>query len=240
MLPARFALLLLCLMLPLQGLAQTSPPEMEQAPSVTPPPLVPAPPEPQAPADSPRHGSNEEGQGELIPREWPVAKAPSPTAPRLLVEFLGGSLGGTLGVIPGGIIFLSNLCIDSCSNGSESGALLGLGLAFAGVAVGTGAGVYTAGGLMGGHGRFLPTAAGAALGTLAGVLVGGALAEDGGEASLLAVLLSPVLGGIIGYESSNSPPVPQRYASRAPRPQVVPLVTATPGGGFIGGLAGRF
>jgi hypothetical protein len=235
---ARFAALLLCLLLPLKGLAQTPSPVEEPAPSVTEPPLIPAPAQPQAPADSPRD-SGDENKGEIIPREWPPAEDRAPAVPRILVEFLGGTVGGTLGAIPGTILFAANLCFSTCSDESETGAIFGLGLAFAGLVFGTAYGIDVGGDFMDGHGRFLPAAGGVALGSLVGLLGAGAVGNSSGEAGLLFAILGPVVGGIVGYELSNTPPV-QRPVARASRTQVMPLVTTTPSGGLMGGLAGRF
>ncbi|HYI00815.1 hypothetical protein [Hyalangium sp.] len=240
--PPRFVPLLLCLLLPLPGLAQSPVPHEQPVPPVTPPPLVPAPSEPSdSPLASPEEADPEDTpRGEIIHREWHPDTDPSPTFPRLLLEVLGGTVGATVGFIPGGLVILSAFCIESCDDGAESRAILGLGLALAGIAGGTAIGITGAGSLLQGEGEYWPTAGGAAIGTLVGSIVGLALASSADEAALIPVLVGPIMGGMIAYELSHSNAVARRQLRRTSQPQVVPMATVTPRGGFIGGLAGRF
>jgi hypothetical protein len=239
--PPRFVPLLLCLLLPLPGLAQSPAPHEQPVPPVTLPPLVPAPSEP---SDSPLASPDEAGpedspRGEIIRREWRPDTDPSPTFPRLLLEVLGGTVGATVGFIPGGLLILSAFCTDRC-DGAESRAILGLGLALAGIAGGTAVGITGAGSLLHAEGEYWPTAGGAAIGTLVGSIVGLVLASSVEEAALIPVLVGPLMGGMIAYELSHSGAVSRRQRPPFSRPQVVPMATVTPRGGFIGGLAGRF
>jgi len=245
MLTPRLAPLLLCLLLPLPGLAQDSTPPEEPAPAVTPPPLVPAPPSPsdssQAFPGGPDEAPSEDTpRGEIIHREWETERDPSPTFPRLLLEIVGGSLGASAGIIPGGLLILSAFCDDSCSGGEESRAILGLGIALAGFAGGAAVGITGAGSLLHGEGEYWPTAGGAALGTLVGTLAALALASSADEAALIPFLAGPVVGGMIGYEISHSNALARKQRNPALTPVVLPMATVSPRGGVIGGLAGRF
>jgi hypothetical protein len=231
--------LLLCLLLPFSGLAQAPAPPEELPPPVTLPPLIPAPAEPLEPPDSdaPSKGTP---QGELISREWRAERDSSPAVPRILLEVLGGTLGGTLGILPGGLLLVSGLCFEVCDDGAESRAILGLALSLAGIVGGTAVGIVGAGSLLQGQGSYWPTAGGVATGLLAGVLVGIAVASSAEEAALIPAIVGPLLGGIIGYEISHSSAFERRYLSQASGTRVVPVVSILPRGGVLGGLAGRF
>lgn len=242
---ARLAPLLFCLLLPLTALAQDPAPSERPAPAVTPPPLVPAPPGPPdsaqgipgEPSEVPPESSP---QGEIIHRDWYADTEPSPTAPRLLLEFLGGSVGGAVGIIPGSLLILSAIVCDSCNSGEETRAILGLGLGLAGLAGGAALGITGAGSLLHGEGEYWPTAGGAAIGTLVGSLITLAVANSVDELAIIPFLAGPVVGGMIGYELSHSSAVSRRQRHRALTPMVMPVATVTPHRGVLGGLAGRF
>lgn len=242
---ARLAPLLFCLLLPLSALAQDPAPSEQPAPPVTPPPLIPAPPGPPAPSQGfpgePGEASPEDSpQGEIIHRDWYADSEPSPTAPRLLLEFIGGSVGGAAGIIPGSLLILSAIVCDSCSGGEETRAILGLSIGLAGLAGGAALGITGAGSLLHGEGEYWPTAGGAALGTLVGSLVALAVASSVDELAIIPFLSGPVIGGMIGYELSHSSAVARRHRNPALRPVVLPVAAVTPRGGVVGGLAGRF
>jgi hypothetical protein len=150
-----------------------------------------------------------------------------------------GTLAGTLGAIPGSILGLEGLCFDSCSGSSEQ-LLVGVLLGFAGMIGGSSLGIVLTGDALGGKGRGWATVAGAVLGTLGGILIGAAVASTAGLAALIPFLMGPAVGGVIGYELSDSSAVAEGAAATASRPRLVPLVSVSPGGGLIGGLAGRF
>lgn len=230
--------LLLCLVLPLSGLAQAPEPSEAPAPPATPPPLVPAPPAAQAPSDEgpPRDAPRDE----LIPREWASERPSSPTAPRLLLEFLGGAVGGFVGIIPGSLLVLSALCFSGCDDGDRTRGTLGLVLGLAGFVAGTAGGIVGAANVVDGEGGYWATVGGTAIGTLAGGLLGGVLAQSAEGAAIIPVLTGPIIGGMIGYELSHSSAVSRRQASLASGTRIVPVFAVHPNGGIFGGLAGRF
>jgi hypothetical protein len=219
--------LLLCLVLPLPGLAQDSAPAEGPGPSVTPPPLVPAPPTSEEPSDAPRD--------ELLPREWDDERPSSPTAPRLVLEFFGGSVGGALGIIPGGLLFIA-----AFSENSESLGILSLAVGFVGVAAGTAGGIVGAASLVDGEGAYWPTLGGVAIGALVGALVSGIVARSAGDAAIIPAATGPILGGMIGYEISHSNAVSRRRPALDSDTHLMPVVSVHPSGGVLAGLVGRF
>lgn len=214
---------------------------------MSPPPLVPAPLEPSAdspqaaPSDSLEPSPEDASRGEIIRRDWYANADPGPTAPRLLLELVGGSVGASVGIIPGGLLLFSAvLCGDSCEGGEDSRAILGLGLGLAGLAGGAALGITGAGSLLHGEGEYWPTAGGAAVGTLIGSLLALGLASSANELAIIPFIAGPVVGGMIGYELSHSNALARRQRNRALTPTVMPVATVTPHGGVLGGLAGRF
>ena len=220
----RLVPLLCCLLLPLQGLAQTQAQGDAPVEPSTPPPLVPAP------------GSPQEGappRGELIPHR---ADAPRGTG-RVPAGLLLGIVGGGVGAIPG-LLLLTAFCDESCYQG---GVVLSLTLAGAGLVGGSALTIDLVGDLMEGHGRFWPTALGAAMGAAIGILASLAAVESAGAAGLIPIALGPAVGGVIAYEISDSRVVAEAAAgATASRPRLMPLAAVSPRGGFIGGLAGSF
>jgi hypothetical protein len=243
--------LLLCLVLPIPGLAQGTHASEVPAPSVTPPPLVPAPAEPQEPSDTPlaspedsTEGSSEGAPGSLrVPRERNPERTYSSTAPRLVLEFFGGAVGVGVGVIPGGLLALSSFCTE-CDDGELTRFYLGVALGLVGIAGGTAAGIVGAASLVHGEGAYWPTAAGAGIGTLAGALAGiltaRAIAGAEDQAALIPAISGPIIGGMIGYELSHSNAEERRLQSSASGAQILPVISLHPSGGIIGGLVGRF
>jgi hypothetical protein len=91
-----------------------------------------------------------------------------------------------------------------------------------------------------GQGRFWPTVLGVVLGSLGGIVAGVAVAAVAGAAGVVPMILGPAVGGVIAYELSDSSVREAAAAAIASRPRIMPLVTVSPRGGFIGGLAGSF
>lgn len=235
----------LCLVLLASGLgfAQAPGDAPPVEPSTSPPPLVPAPPSPPPLVPAPAQPEEPVPEGELIPRSEVPRILPSPrfSPGNVAIEALGGLVGGMgLGIgaalALGGLFSASGDCDATCG-------LVAAVLALPAVAIGIPLGVYVAGELIDGEGRFLPAFGG----MLAGV--GGALLLALTGSSLvttLAVLTFPIAGAVIGYELSrpDAPPMQEEdgygdeYSSTGF--QVVPVLGVTPGGGFVGGLSGRF
>jgi hypothetical protein len=237
--------LLLCALEPLQGLAQ--------APS--PPPLVPASPEPdpydpkdEPTAESPYGGYDDEAppqaelspppQSELIPRRRESSKDGRVMFPRIAIESLAGLGLGIAGAIPGSLYILSFAFCDDCDPG-PSMFPLALGLTAVGLTSGLALGVKAGGSLMGGEGRFLPTllgaAAGVGVGGLAAIPLGAAF--DGGW--LVSLLVFPVTGAVIGYELSHADELKSKAATGT-QVSWSPLISVRPSGGVVAGLAGNF
>jgi hypothetical protein len=179
-------------------------------------------------------------EGEIIPREDLELLPESPRfAPgRVALEAVGGAVGG-LGLGIGsafaiaGLFAISGGCDEAC-------AIVASLLALPAIALGIPLGVYLAGGLMEGQGRFLPALGGMFAGIGATLLVG----ASGNEAvTTLAALTLPIAGAVIGYELSH-PDMPSHdgYGDRYTRSgfQVMPVLGVTARGGFLGGLSGRF
>ncbi len=242
----RLALLLSCLLLPISGMAQVSPP-----------PLVPAPDEARQGPDTP--GSEEdpyggyEGEeeeeaevdsprGELIPREWPPSESLGRKIPRIALELLAGTGLGFLASTPGALLALTAAFCEGCDD-STSLFLLGISLGSMGLSFGTAAGVWGVGSIAWGEGRFRPTLVGSVVGTLAGLGVGlglGLLGGAGGGLWLIPIFTFPVIGAIIAYETSHGSALEQKARERGPGMSVTPMVGMSPRGGIIGGLAGVF
>jgi hypothetical protein len=223
-----FLLLTLCVLLPVRGLAQTAPP------------LVPAP----APADpyDPKEGDpepEEEPPGELIPRQWTPSESAGLKAPRIVLEVLGGSLLGAAASLPGAFIAAVAAFCDGCE--SDSQFLGGVGLAFAGLTLGTAVGIKGMGSLLEWEGRFLAALAGTSIGALAGLGAGLVIAWGAGsELWFIPILVGPLVGGIIAYESSHTNALEERSSPSRTGMSMIPVVGVSPRGGIIGGLAGRF
>jgi hypothetical protein len=138
----RLALLLLVLsvLLPARGLAQT------------PPPLVPAPAE-EEPYEPGAEGSESEGESwdERGLRDEGPRENVGLRAGRVTLEFLGGSVLGLAAGIPGAVLAVNGAFCDGCS--SESEFFAGVSLSFAGLTLGSALGIRGMGGLLNGEGR---------------------------------------------------------------------------------------
>lgn len=224
--------LCLALLAPCVGLAQAPEEEPSSAPTeaLPPPPLLPA---PEQPEESPP-------EGELIPREYEL-KGPRGegfSASRAMLELIGGGAVGAGMAIAGGI-FGGLVFSASCEGEDCLGVVLVSGLV--GATFGVPLGVYGAGRLMGGRGQFWPSF----LGTLVGAGLGlvGGLASQNDAAQVVGLTFGPVLGAIVGYElshtyqRSDSGPRPARFETRF---QFQPAIGLTPGGGLLGSFSGRF
>jgi hypothetical protein len=224
----RLALLLLVLsvLLPVQGLAQT------------PPPLVPAPPMEESYEPGAEDPESETQPGnEIVPREWSSPESTGLRISRIMLEFLGGSALGIAGGIPGAYIGI----LAAFESSSAAGFFAGVSLSFAGLTVGSALGIKGLGSLLDGEGRFGTTLLGSTLGGLAGLGLGLIVGfAAGSEAWILPVLAGPVIGGIIAYENSHASALQRRSAPVSPEMSVVPVVSVSPRGGVIGGLAGVF
>ncbi len=217
--------LMLCLAMlaPCVGLAQ-----MDELP---PPPLVPAPTEPeQAPPEA-----------ELIPHEFEPSVPPGETfsAARVMLEFVGGGVAG------GGLGFVSLLAGAVIFSGACSGDDLScLGPIFftgiVGAAVGVPLGVYGAGKLLKGQGAYWPSLIGTVVGAGIGLTVG--LISQNEPALVMGVTAGPVVGAIVGYELSHAAALSsleREDRGSGTSVQVTPAFGLTPGG-LYGALAGRF
>jgi len=235
--------MLCCLLVPLQVLAQAESPDSPTLGPVSPPPLLPAPgaPEPEPEASTPAE-SPDEPRGEIIPpSERTRRDEPATAASRVPVGILLGTVGGALGALPGTIIMADAFCLDSCSGDEDGPFLAGFGLALGGLFFGTAFTITQVGYWLDGKGRFWPTVAGVAVGSLTGVLLGLAVAAGAGAAGAVPMILGPAVGGVIAYEISDSNVRSEAAGLEEPEPRVIlPMMTVSPRGGFIGGLVGTF
>jgi hypothetical protein len=236
----RLVPMLCCLLLPLQGLAQAPPEEEVILGPVTSPPLLPAPGAPE-PEDLKPEEPTDVPAGEIIPPPENTRRgAPSTAASRVPVGILLGTVGGALGAIPGTIIGGEALCIESCI-GQDDNVYLGLVLALGGLFGGTAFTITQVGSWLDGQGSFWPTVAGVVLGSLGGLMVGAAIAAAAGAAGAVPMILGPAVGGVIAYEISDSSNRSAAADTDAREPRIIlPMMTVSPRGGFIGGLAGTF
>jgi hypothetical protein len=217
----------LCVLVPLQGLAQSSPP----------PALLPA---PESSEEVPPAPSEEaKPQGEIIPRRQP-ATGVGRAIGRVALGTFGGLLGGFVGAGPAlGLSTLMESC-DGCHNvtASTTIALVGVAGGVGGIALG----VWGSGALLGGEGRYLPTLLGVGVGALTGGGLAVYLAEEqdvSEEKALLSLVIGPILGGIVGYEISHAIEV-DRLQEITPGVALFPTVGVPPSGGVVAGLVGRF
>jgi hypothetical protein len=226
---------LLCgLLLPFQGMAQSNTPPPLLGP-VSPPPMIPAPGAPdEGEATKPAEG---EPQGEIIPPEERLRSGDSGSpAVRIPVSILLGTVGGAVGAIPGAIIMADGFCWD-CEVGDF---YVGFALSVAGAVVGMSLTIDWVGDWLGGQGDFWPTVLGVVLGVLVGTAGAFAAVSISEAAPIIPAVLGPPLGGVLAYEISSAMARREAMAAMAPRPRVAPLLTVSPRGGLIGGLAGTF
>jgi hypothetical protein len=140
-------------------------------------------------------------------------------------------------LLSAGIVSLGSVnCDGPCDFGL---VFFGLGMGAVGITLGPALAVWGIGESIGDRGRFLPTLAGSALGTLSGILALVQLTSRVSDTALLAVIgFGPLLGTLVAYELSRRGPLPSE--PEASGVQVHPVVGVSPGGGLVGGLAGRF
>jgi hypothetical protein len=158
--------------------------------------------------------------------------------PRIILEVLGGSALGLIAGIPGGLI----LAEAAFNSGSTVGTIVGGGLAVAGLSFGSALGIKGLGSLLDSEGRFLSTLAGASVGGLGALGLGLIVALVGGpgELGVIPVLIAPIVGGIIAYESSHADALRERAVPSSSTASVVPVISVSLRGSVVGGLAGRF
>ncbi|HEX8700022.1 MAG TPA: hypothetical protein VF815_14355 [Myxococcaceae bacterium] len=248
--------LVLCLTLLVSSLGAAQTPEPDEEPewspytpspagAPAPPPLVPAdPPMVPAPPAEPEPSKVSEPRGEIIPREVrPELSGTGSAALRLVGgPFAGiiGSVGGAMaGAIVSGFILLP-FCLDSLRDlESNRGCLVGFSaLASVGATLGATGTVYLMGEVFGGRGRFLPALLGGLVGTSLGAVSG--TVSGNTLVLVLGLGIGPIIGSVVGYEVSHSLEEPVAEPRRGGGIEVMPMVSATPRGGILGGLVGRF
>jgi hypothetical protein len=221
-------LLVLSVLLPIRGLAQT------------PPPLVPAPTEEEPYEPGAENSESEEGSwDEDSSRGGGPREGFGLRTGRITLGFLGGSVLGIAAGIPGAILAVEGAFCDGCE--STGGFFAGVSLSFAGLTLGSALGIKGMGSLLGGEGRFLSTLAGTSLGGVSGLALGLIIGfAAGSELWIIPTLAGPIVGGIIAYELSHANALRENPALSSSGTGVIPVVSVSPGGGIIGGLAGRF
>jgi hypothetical protein len=151
-------------------------------------------------------------------------RRPTDVGVRIILELFTGALGYAVGGAGGALLgYVIGLGV-----GDETGAVVGAFTgAILGAGVGIAAGVTMAGNAHGGKGRFWSSFWGQFLGGLCSLaFVPFAFEEEwGGGALLFAMVTFPIVGGIIGYETSHDP------EEREPtRPVFTTALTPTRGG----------
>jgi len=228
--------LLIVVGLPPLGNAQTADAPVSSAQEIPPPPLVTAPPEAPPAAQEPAPPP----QGELIPRTWQPQR-PDYFVPRILAGTFLGTLAGAGGLLGGFLIGMElaqgcDLFDGPCSADEifvqTLPAVVSTGLLSSLVVYGMGNAFY-------GEGELSATMLGGFAGTGIGMLL--SIASQ----SYAGILLIPPLaaiGAVIAYELSDTQWENEQQKARlgSTRVQWVPVVGVTPGGGVLGGLAGRF
>ncbi|HEX8703932.1 MAG TPA: hypothetical protein VF815_34190 [Myxococcaceae bacterium] len=221
--PTRFATLLLCVLLPLSALAQSTPPPLIQAPEEPGPEVSP---EPETP------------QGELIPRETLPGTEASGSG-RVPLQILGGTAASaaTLLLVYG----LYSLDSQDCDGFFCTPPIFFFGLGFGalGLAVGPPVAIWLIGERFDHRGRLWPTLAGGVLGTLVSlasliVLTDRVLSV---EASVVMAGVWPVVTTMIIHELTRAPAWSPPSASG---PRVLPMVSLSRHGSIVGGLVGSF
>jgi hypothetical protein len=236
----------LCVLLPLPGLAQAS-----SAPRVPAPSTAEAAPSESDQGDpyggyddedapQANEPQDDEPQGEIIPRQGGFSWERGKTAARIAVESLSGLTLGLAGIAPGAYLGFVLAASESSSNSGSDNVLGVIGLGFVGVTLGTTLGVWGGGSLLGGEGLFLDTLVGAALGAMAGAVLAipAALAVEGGW--IVPALVLPFTGAMIAYEQSHSQEHARKGAVAGTRVELVPVISVRPSSGLVAGLAGRF
>jgi hypothetical protein len=220
----------------------------EPKPSV-PPPLVPADP-PVAPSVPDEQDEADEPEastprGEIIPRESVPGATTGGRAVRLVAAPFGGVIGSFGGAMAGAIVssfVLLPFCLDALRNPeANTGCIVGFAAFGAlGATAGSTACVYWIGRALGGQGRLLPTILGSLVGVTMGAVSGTVSSDE--LVLILGLGIGPIIGAIVGYEISHSVEESSTEPTSRRRPgfEVLPVVSATPRGGLMGGLVGRF
>ncbi|MCP3140894.1 hypothetical protein [Pyxidicoccus xibeiensis] len=219
------ALLLVCALLPRPGLTQDTPAPTPTDETLVAPPLVPAPehvePEPLAPP-KPTPTREEKGGG-------------MPTLPRIVLETLAGGAGMVVGGLLGAFLGIATSdCAILEGDCSSTGVL-----ALAGMSLGATSATYATGTWMKGEGSLLGSFIGGALGTCAGLLIVGSNGPDE-AAGAIALFSLPAIGAVAGYELGRFAQPDTGFSLTEGRVRLMPAVSASPGGGVMGGLVGRF
>lgn len=227
----------LALLAPCVGLAQPSdapaPPAPVELEELTPPPLVSAPEEPEAPARP---------TAALFPRrrEPEPPHGPGLVVGRVMLELLAGAVSGA-GIGAVSVLAGASLISNACNNDDSLDCIVPLVMVGgAGALLGVPLGVTGAGKVLHGRGQFWPTLIGTVAGAGAG-LVGG-LASGSDAMLIVGLSAGPLVGAILGYELSHLvtwfPGVKRSNAQAGV--SIVPSLAALPKGGVLGGLSGRF
>ena len=167
----------------------------------------------------------------LAPEEAaPAGEEDASRAGRLLAELGLGAVTGAAVAVAAVYAVEAELCIDTYR------CPLGLLGAFVGFNLGAALGTYGAGQWLGGHGGYGSPLVGAVVGTTAGLALSFLLAinspvpfQDPSKFFLMAPALG-LTGALIGYELNQTPPARR----------LRPLLSVSPRGGGLVGLAGAF
>jgi hypothetical protein len=172
--------------------------------------------------------------------EW-APEPPGRVAGRVLLESMGGAVGGVGGAFMGMVATLpfGGLGLGCAGDGCDGSGLVGGALV--GWSLGAALGVYGSGSMLDGRGRFLPTVG---LGLLTGGAAAGLYMSDiGAEQVFPLLILVPLATSIVTYEvtSSWAQPQPRTLAasSRGTGAWWTPTVGVSSRGGTLG-LMGRF
>ena len=185
------------------------------------------------PQDAPEQPSQNEPQLQPRPESKPETFTRAPMALRLLSETAFGGLG-ILGGWYAGSMIGSALCTAPANSGAGACISEFVYGGIAGAALVLPLGVWLGGNLADGTGNLGSTYLGGIVGAAAGGLV---MAVSGGNGALLVIGLAlPLLGSIIGYETST---LGMMYSMKGGGTRLQPLLSVSPHGGFVG-LGGRF
>jgi hypothetical protein len=233
--------LVLCLALVAsgQGLAQPSaerthhtPPAAEPAPPSLLALANPSPPEPPAP------------EGELIPRELDAKDSSAGKAAlRLLITPMSAAVGGVVGglLTYGYGLFLTEPFCGNAELIDGSGCSVAfLSIITVGMTMGAAFGAWSMGEFLGGRGTLPSTLIGAAAGAVLGAA--GGLGSRNEATLLLSLFTGPIIGAFLSYHISHLwvTNAEERARQATSGSRVTPVLGATPGGGLLAGLAGRF
>jgi hypothetical protein len=229
-------LLLLLLLVSSVGLAQTQPP------------LVPAP----EPAEQPPPAAKQPPPaGESIPYEYEPELQSDPIATRIMLELLGGTVGGAGGIVVGGfVVGLLYAATGGCNDATPVCGIAALVILGPAISIGVALGVSSFGRYLDGEGEFTSTLIGFGVGV--GVALLASVVTTSETVLTVGIVAGPIIGAVIGYEISHAQAM--RARKKAPEkkrktgdeyaaltgPGWSPMVGTTPHGGFFGGLSGRF